>query len=113
VHVTGSPRQGAFAVATVNLAAGAPVTATANTGRASLPLTINLCQTNPQTGQCISAIGGSVTTTINAKGTPTFAIFVSASGAVAFDPANSRINVQFADSGGAVRGETSVAVETQ
>jgi hypothetical protein len=113
VHVTGSPSQGAFAVATVNLGAGAAITATVNTGAASLPLTINLCQTNPATGQCISAVGSSVTTTINSNATPTFAILVSASGAVAFNPANSRITVQFADSGGAVRGETSVAVETQ
>ena len=33
--------------------------------------------------------------------------------AVAFDPANSRIFVQFTDSTSAVRGATSVAVETQ
>ena len=35
------------------------------------------------------------------------------SSAVAFDPTNNRIFVVFTDSTGAVRGETSVAVETQ
>jgi hypothetical protein len=50
---------------------------------------------------------------INTDATPTFAIFVSATNSVAFDPANNRITVQFTDSGNAVRGETSVAVETQ
>jgi hypothetical protein len=83
---------------------------------ATLPqLTIKLCQTNPQSGQCMSAIGGSVATTINANATPPFAIFVSAAGQVPvpFIQQTNRIFVEFADSGGAVRGETSVAVETQ
>jgi probable HAF family extracellular repeat protein len=113
VHVTGTPMQGAFAVATDNIGAGASIIASANTGGATLPLTITICQTNPQTGACLQTPAASVTTTINANATPTFAIFVAASAAVAFDPANSRILVQFVDSGNAVRGETSVAVETQ
>jgi hypothetical protein len=54
-----------------------------------------------------------VTTTIAKNATPTFGIFVSASGAIPFDPAGSRIFVTFTDSTKAVRGETSVAVETQ
>jgi hypothetical protein len=33
--------------------------------------------------------------------------------AVAFDPASSRITVQFGDSGGTMPNETSIAVETQ
>jgi hypothetical protein len=41
------------------------------------------------------------------------AVFGTASGAIPFDPVNSRIFVQFVDSSGAVRGATSVAVETQ
>jgi virginiamycin B lyase len=113
VHVTGSPNQGAFAVATVNLGSSATITATANTGTATLPLTISLCQTNPSTGQCISPVSSSATTTIAVNATPTFAIFVAANGPVPFDPANARINVQFADNNNVVRGETSVAVETQ
>jgi hypothetical protein len=54
-----------------------------------------------------------VTSTIAAGDTPTFAVLVSAQGKVPFDPANNRITVQFTDSDNAVRGETSVAVETQ
>jgi hypothetical protein len=38
---------------------------------------------------------------------------VTASSTVAFDPANNRIFVTFTDSTNAIRGETSVAVETQ
>jgi hypothetical protein len=113
VHIPGSSGAGAFAVATVNLGAGGAITAAANTGDASLPLTITMCQTNPKTGQCLQTPSPTVPTTINAGTTPTFAIFVTASGTVPFDPANSRVFVQFTDSTNAVRGETSVAVETQ
>ena len=113
LHITGTSGSGAFAVATVNVGAGASITATANTGAASLPLAISLCQTDPASGQCTSSVGSSVTTTINAGATPTFAIFATASGLVPFDPANNRIFVIFSDAGGTVCGSTSVAVQTQ
>jgi virginiamycin B lyase len=113
LHITGTSGSNAFAVATVNVGASASITATANTGAATLPLAISLCQTNPMSGQCISSIGSSVTTTINANATPTFAIFATASGSVPFLPQTNRIFVQFADANGIVRGSTSVAVETQ
>jgi hypothetical protein len=113
VHVTGSPAQGAFAVATVNVGASGAITATANTGGATLPLTINLCQTNPSTGQCTTSIGPSVPTTINSNATPTFGVFATASGGVPFVPQTNRIFVEFSDATGTVRGSTSVAVETQ
>jgi len=74
---------------------------------------IDLCQTDPATGQCISAIGPSVTTQINANTTPTFAIFVQGNGNVPFDPAGNRIFVRFRDVAGVTRGSTSVAVRTQ
>jgi len=113
LHITGASGSAAFAVATVNLGAGSTITVTANTGAASLPLALTLCQTNPQTGQCLAPPAASVTTVIAANATPTFAIFGTASGAIAFDPAGSRIFVQFADANGVERGATSVAVETQ
>ena len=103
----------AFAVATVDVGAGSTIAATANTGSATLPLALTLCQTDPTSGACMAAPSASVTTTIAANATPTFGIFGTASGAIAFDPANSRIFLQFTDSIGAVHGETGVAVETQ
>jgi hypothetical protein len=119
VHVTGPPTSqggsptGVFAVATINLGSGDTITASTNTGEATLPITVTICQTNPTTGVCLQTPGPTAATMINANATPTFGIFVSASGTVPFDPANNRIFVQFTDSTGAVRGETSVAVETQ
>lgn len=113
VDVGGLDTAGAFAVATINLGAAAAITASADTGSATLPVTLSLCQTNPATSVCTSAAGPTVTTTIAANATPTFAIFVKGNGAVPFDPANNRIFVRFKDAGGIVRGATSVAVRTQ
>jgi len=113
LHITGTTGSNAFAVATVNVGASGWITAIAGTGGVTLPLTISLCQTNPMTGQCTSSVGSSVTTTINANATPTFAIFATASGVVPFAPQTNRIFVGFSDAGGTVRGSTSVAVETQ
>jgi hypothetical protein len=113
VVVTGSPSVGAFAVATDNLGSGDTITVGTNTGSATLPIVVTICQTNPSTGACLQTPSSTVSTTINSNGTPTFGIFVSASGTVPFLPASNRIFVTFTDSTNAIRGETSVAVETQ
>ena len=113
VNIPGNTGTGAFAVATVNLGAGASITASADTGGATLPVNISICQTNPTTGACLSPPASSVTTTINAGATPTFAIFTTGTGSVAFDAAANRIFARFKDSGGVTRGLTSVAVRTQ
>jgi hypothetical protein len=112
VHI--GPGSGAFALATVNLGAAGTLRVSADTGTTSLPaLSLTLCQTNPSTGQCISAIGSSVQSVINTNETPTFSIFVNTTAAISPDPANRRIFVRFRDSGGATRGSTSVAVTSQ
>ena len=113
VDIPGTTGTGAFAVATVNVGVSASITATASTGAATLPVTISLCQTNPQSGACLAPPATSVTVTINAGDTPTFAIFVTGSATVPNLPGVNRIVAQFADSTGTVRGETSVAVRTQ
>ena len=112
-NIAGTQGIGAFAVATVNVGVSGSITASADTGSATPPVNISLCQTNPANGQCISAIGPGVTTTINTNATPTFGIFVQTSANVAFDPALNRIFVRFKDSGAVTRGSTSVAVRTQ
>ncbi|HEV8438457.1 MAG TPA: hypothetical protein VGT40_10215 [Methylomirabilota bacterium] len=113
IDVPAATGVGAFAVATVNVGASALITVSADTGGAALPVTLTLCQTNPATGQCISAIAPSVTTQINAGETPTFATFVGVVGTISFDPAVNRIFVRFKDPGAITRGSTSVAVRTQ
>jgi hypothetical protein len=113
LHIPGSSGTGAFATATVNVGTGDAITASANTGSATLPVALTVCQTNPANGQCLAAPAATVATTIAANSTPTFSVFATASGTIPFDPANSRIFVVFSDSTNAVRGETSVAVQTQ
>ncbi len=113
VHIAPSNNAGAFAVATVNVGASSSITASADTGSATLPVSLTLCQTNPTTGACLSPAASSTPSiTIAANQTPTFSIFVNGSGAIAADPANKRIFVRFKDSGLVTRGSTSVAVTT-
>jgi hypothetical protein len=104
---------GVFSVATVNVGATGVITASADTGEATLPIAISICQTNPSNGQCVSAMAPSVTIQINAGATPTFGIFVQGNGNVPFDPAGNRVFVRFKDGSGITRGSTSVAVRAQ
>lgn len=113
VRLPGATGAASFAVATANVGAAGTLTAAADTGGASLPLGLAVCETNPATGQCVSAVGSGVTTQIGAGATPTFAIFLTGAGAIPFDPAANRIFVRFRDSGGVTRGATSVAVRTE
>ena len=71
-----------------------------------------VCQTNSLTGLCTSAVLPSVTTSIGPGETPTFAIFVAASGTVVFDPGVNRVFVRLRDELDEIRGGTSVAART-
>jgi sugar lactone lactonase YvrE len=102
---------GAFAVATIDAGAPASLTAVADTGGVTLPVSISLCQTSSN-GQCLSPPAASVPITYAADATPTFSVFVSTSSPIPFSPAASRIFVRFEDSDGVSHGTTSVAVTT-
>jgi len=112
VDLAGAAGAGAFAVATVNVGAAGAVTVSADTAGVGLPVSLNVCETNPVTGACLAPPGPSVGRQIGANETPTFGVFVSASAIVPFDPATNRVQVSFTDPGGAVRGRTSVAVRS-
>ena len=96
----------------MNLGIDATITAAANTGAANLPVTLTLCQTNPSTGACLAPPAPSATLQINSGDTDTFGIFVLASSPIPDMPAVNRVFVRFTDSGGTLRGETSVAVRS-
>jgi hypothetical protein len=113
VHLAGAPATGAFAVATVNVGAAGAVTVSPDTGSVPLPVALFVCQTDPTSGTCLSSPAPSVTTSIGAGATPTFAIFEAAAGAIPFEPSQNRVFVRFRDAGGQIRGATSVAVTTQ
>ncbi|HEV8441080.1 MAG TPA: hypothetical protein VGT40_23575, partial [Methylomirabilota bacterium] len=112
VSVPGTNGTGVFAVATANLGTGATITASADTGGVALPIDVSLCQTDPSSGACLTPPSSSVTVQVNSGETPTFGIFVSGNGTVSFNPASTRVNVRFRDSGNVPRGSTSVAVRT-
>ena len=56
-----------FTVATLNVGASGSITASADTGAASLPVGLALCQTDPATRACRAAPAGTVTTTVRTQ----------------------------------------------
>ena len=105
---------GFFTAATINVGSAATITVQADVGGANLPMTLSLCQTDPETSVCINPAVPStepVTVEIVDGGSPTFAVFATASGSIPLDPARSRVFLLFSDELGEVRGATSVAVQ--
>jgi hypothetical protein len=115
VDIPAATANAAFAVATVNVGTQGVITASADTGSVSLPVTVSLCETDPPTGTCINPTvptTAPVTTTIAANATPTFAFFLNSAGTIPFDPAVNRLRVLFTDDTQTVRGSTSVALSS-
>lgn len=111
VDISQSSTVGSFAVATANVGVAGAITVSADTGATTLPISLSICQTNAN-GVCQAPPSSAVTTSIAANDTPTFSIFIAETGTITLDPATKRIFVRFKDSGGIVRGSTSVAVLT-
>jgi len=106
---TNSTGAGAFSVASVNLGAAAALTASVRGTNPTVPLALSICPTD-SSGNCLQAAADTATLTVAANATPTFSVFVQTAELIPFDPANTRVQVTFTDSGGVVRGATSVAV---
>ena len=102
----------AFAAATSNVGASGSLTATVDTQGFALPVTLTLCQSDPNTGACLAPPAPSVPVNFAAGGTPTFSVFLVPSGTITFAPASSRIFLRFVDTNGVSHGSTSVAVKT-
>ena len=103
----------AFAVASTNIGATDSITVSVDTGTTELPVALDICRTDPGTGNCLAPPGPSVNFSYAAGTTPTFSVFVQASGAIPFAPAASRAFVRFKDASGGLHGSTSVAIEAQ
>lgn len=102
-----------FAVASTNIGITAQITVSVDTGTAVLPVTATICQSNPNTGQCLATPAAAVTLNDAADTAPTFSIFLQSSGPIAFAPATARVFVRFLDAAGGRHGSTSVAIKTQ
>lgn len=109
--VGGVESTGVFSVATVNVGAAGTLNVSADTGDATLPVVITLCETNPVSGVCLAPPTTDLDRAMTANETATFGVFVEAQGVVSFDPATNRVFVRFRDSG-QIRGSTSVAART-
>ena len=103
---------GAFAVASTNHGATAPITVSFDTGPAFLALQGGICQTDPGTGQCLAPPASTVTLNYAGGAIATFSVFLQTYGPITFEPAWSRIFVRFTEADGASHGSISVAVET-
>ena len=101
----------AFAVALSNVGAAATgdITAVANTGAATLPVSISISETDPGTG---AIIGDHVLQSVGAGENRTVAVFVAFNGCISFDSAVNRIFIEFRDASNNVVGSTSTAVST-
>jgi hypothetical protein len=106
---------GVFSVAAANVGVAGeilaqPATELLGAGQ-PLPLSLLICQTGLN-GLCLGTPAASVTTMIEAEGTPSFAVFVTGQGEpIAQDLVLNRVFVTFAE-GGILRGATSLAVRT-
>lgn len=109
---------GASAVASINIGSTASVRAQMSASAlgapaGTLPGTMRICRTDPNTSQCITPLTNSfVDYTATANQTATFsAFFVSNGTAIPFDPANKRLYINFTQGATAV-GSTSIAIRT-
>lgn len=103
----------AFAAATINLGAAANLTATATLKSSGLPVSLTICQTNSNTGQCLDAPSTSLSLQVGTNETPTFSVFATATAAIGFDPSANRVRIEFTRSDGKLAGLSSVAIRTQ
>jgi hypothetical protein len=113
VEMAGVGATGVFAVAMANVGMSGVITVSADTGDTLLPLRIAICETDPATGACLGPPAPSATRAIGAGETPTFGIFVTASGVVAFAPDRHRVFVRARDEINMIRGSTSAAARTR
>jgi streptogramin lyase len=115
LNIQGTSGTAAFAVSTANVGTGGQVIAFVDTGSATVNATFTLCETRPDTGACIFSPTESYGPIVVGIGdTPTFSIFVTATGPIPFAPGTNRVFVRFKDSTTrATLGSTSVAIRTQ
>jgi hypothetical protein len=100
----------AFAVATSNVGASATgVSLVVSVPSSITGLATQVNQTDPATG---AIIGPATGLTINAGAQPTFAVFLTPTHGITFDPTNNRITLQLVDGTGRIIGAQSVAIST-
>ena len=102
---------GLFSIASINLGSAATLTVQARATGVQ-PSVLVVCETDPQSGACLSSPAASAVSAVAANATPTYAVFFAdAAAKIPFDPAGNRILLEFLDNG-QIKGATSVAVRS-
>jgi hypothetical protein len=104
---------GLFVIASANIGATGVLTARLRLSDSTMPLQGTVCQTNPQTSQCLAPPAATATATIAQNQNTTWAAFLTATNTIPALPAANRVYFEFIDGNGIVRGSTSTAVTTQ
>jgi hypothetical protein len=74
-----------------------------------LPLTAQICETNPSNGQCLNPpVGSPFQDSFTAGQSETFSVFLTSEGS----PVNGTVTVTFEDAAGNVLGQGSVTVQS-
>ncbi|MEE2566769.1 S8 family peptidase [Hyphobacterium marinum] len=100
----------AFAVSAVNIGTADDITVSVTDGGRDLGASIDICPTDPATGACSAPRAATATRSLATNTVGTYSIFVQTPDAIDFDPARNRLSVEFRDTGGGLRGATSVAI---
>jgi hypothetical protein len=99
----------AFALSTTNVGGSQTVVVQATT---NAPITVTLCQTNPQTAACLAPPSSSVTLNpFNAGAQPTFSVFLQSSVCIPHLTGGPQVVTVTFYSNGAIVGHISVPVE--
>ncbi|MEN0653765.1 MULTISPECIES: S8 family serine peptidase [Hyphobacterium] len=113
IRIPSTSGVGFLSTAALNLGSTGEITFSADVTGTDIPVTIEVCETDLSNGgACRTPRAALTTVSFGAGEVKTFAVFVRANGAVAFDPAGVRIFARWRDGGGVVRGATSAAVRT-
>lgn len=109
IRLPNNTATGIMAAAAVNIGQNATLTVRPRVvGGAAATATV--CRT--VNGQCANPPSASVSHGFQANATATFTVFVTANGAIPFEPGSKRVVLDFVDSGGVARGQTGAAVTT-
>ncbi len=117
LNIPGPTGTALFGVTTVNRGGPGRITATAEADSPAISVAMAICRTfplgHPQQGECQEPLASAVTLPMESNATPSFAVAVTATRPIPFEPATNRVTVRFRDGSGKVRGSTSVAVQTK
>lgn len=102
-----------FAVGSANVGSQGEINVSVDDGGAGLPLQLAICETDSQSGACISDAEPEISISYEALTTRSFAVFATPTGAIENRPATHRVFVRFNDAvSGVARGATSTAIRT-